>query len=1795
MKRILRVLTLLCLIAIPSLVQAAVSVTFTSSSNRVACAAASSPSTLAVTFNASATGCTGTPVYTWYYIKTGTTDTATATGAANTRYFSGVAGETFDVVVRVVCGGETAYYAQPAYVQFHPQPVINFTASAAFDPAVICPGNVTFTNTSNGDTFCTNSSGNKWTWTLSGPTGISSTANTTNFSYNFSTPGDYSITLLYIGNNCFCFGNVTKVIHVSPLPVACMTRTDANSLCKAPVTVTYDAGCSTGATTYTWNLGGVSFPPSSSATQSRNFTGPGDYPINLTVTNAAGCTATAPTQTIHIGNLTANFLTSPTVFCENDTVTFHDRTTVDAVPTTTSMFYIMDPVLGSAVGGLSMNPVPGPDAFFTLTLPGGTYQVWDVVTNGNGCMDTVRRNITIRPAPHTSVTLSPVPAYMCAVSAASPLNVTFAANPVVATNTYTWSFGTTPTTSATGTGSTGANVAHSYTVAPGSGFYTPTLRVVDNFGCVFDTALSQAVSIRAASLTAHVVADSGCLPLRDSFFFTMSPAGIGTNYIIDGVNFGDGSPTAPGGSYTGISHLYTTGPAVPGTPYHVAVNWHLPPSLGGCSGTDTVDVLIGATTPNFSVFVSTLNFDHDPGGLPNTDSICPNTPIFFTANGCPGCTWSWFVQPGPGSAIIGHPYDTVSVNFPTPSTPPPSGLLLGLPAYQYVTTGCLAGCCVSDTNLIWVYPPLIPTPSLTTPNPLRINTAATGTPSAPAGTASHCNKRDSVDFVLVGTYGAHKYVWDFGDPSSPTNIVVKRPTSYPLPNAGTSIYAAHNYNVSTATAHFYTVTVTAYDTTALGMYDTSIVVGGVPDTFFRRHTSCFNVARLVVYVGPSDTAWRMLTPDICVNTVDSVVGPTYYDSTIPAQVRYSNYRWQWGDGSLPVNVTDSFATHVYTAAGTYSVRPIFTNRIGCNDTGRYRPVRVYGPYGHMTASSYNVCAGSTVTITDNNTVPLSTVYRRNVWYDYDNHSLPSDATALPTTMPPFSFTHTFPEGSWLVALVDTDASPRRCASFDTIRIKASMPHAYFTTADTTGACAGVAIAFHDTNTGVSYTWNFGDGVVIGPSTTLSDPTHIYSSNGTFNVSCTVTTTGVGGAPIGCSNTYSRTITLSNASGIGIANYGELGSACPPMLFAAGPTSTATSYLYNIAWHVYVNDEATYTTPIVFATFTHTGLHHVVMYATSPRGCTDSTSADYVVGGPNGTIVASSLGGCTPQDITFSFTDSASVPGGSRYIWNVCPAGTIDTTTPSISLSYTTPGVYCPPSLIIQNGGCVIPIDNFTDSIRIYDRPVDTITHAPRICYGGSDTLRVSGMADTFKWEGPGGLICGNCTFIVVHPLVTTTYTVTGINAAGCSDVDLVTVNVDSPIVVTITGRDSMCIGEQTTLTASGGSGVFHWVTHPTPTDSSGLSCSVCNPVIVRATSTHTYWAITTNSLGCTDSASHKVTINPLPILSYSPNPAYICEGTAKHITVSGAASYLWTPRIGLSCDSCASPNVLINDNIIYSVTGTTQFGCRDSMIVPVEVFHHNVTGVRSDTIICYGDQAQLSAQGGESYIWTPASSLNSSTIYNPIATPTVTTIYTVYITENPCFKDTQNVKVTVIPTPLLHVPPTTTIIAGNSVQLYVDTLNSVVLTSWAWTPADSTLTCSDCPRPIATPVVTTTYSVSASTIEGCTGYASVTIKLLCQSDQVFIPNTFTPNGDGNNDRFYVSGKGLGLIKRMAIYNRWGELVHEAYNVYPNNPAVGWDGTFRGEVLAPDVYIYVLDVVCSTGEPFTFRGDISLVR
>ncbi|MCB0794629.1 MAG: gliding motility-associated C-terminal domain-containing protein, partial [Flavobacteriales bacterium] len=117
------------------------------------------------------------------------------------------------------------------------------------------------------------------------------------------------------------------------------------------------------------------------------------------------------------------------------------------------------------------------------------------------------------------------------------------------------------------------------------------------------------------------------------------------------------------------------------------------------------------------------------------------------------------------------------------------------------------------------------------------------------------------------------------------------------------------------------------------------------------------------------------------------------------------------------------------------------------------------------------------------------------------------------------------------------------------------------------------------------------------------------------------------------------------------------------------------------------------------------------------------------------------------------------------------------------------------------------------------------------------------------------------------------------------------------------------------------------------------------------------------------------------------------------------------------------------------------------------------------------------------------------------------------------------------------------------------------------------------------------YAVTVS--DGiCTRMDSVFVsvyELNCEEPDIFVPNAFTPNGDGNNDVLFVRGRFITDLE-FKIFDRWGEKVFET-----TDQAVGWDGTFRGEPAGAAVFVYHLRVVCEDGRSYFKKGNVTLIR
>ncbi len=115
----------------------------------------------------------------------------------------------------------------------------------------------------------------------------------------------------------------------------------------------------------------------------------------------------------------------------------------------------------------------------------------------------------------------------------------------------------------------------------------------------------------------------------------------------------------------------------------------------------------------------------------------------------------------------------------------------------------------------------------------------------------------------------------------------------------------------------------------------------------------------------------------------------------------------------------------------------------------------------------------------------------------------------------------------------------------------------------------------------------------------------------------------------------------------------------------------------------------------------------------------------------------------------------------------------------------------------------------------------------------------------------------------------------------------------------------------------------------------------------------------------------------------------------------------------------------------------------------------------------------------------------------------------------------------------------------------------------------------------------------------CKAYCTDSFRINAGCDCVkslFVPNAFTPNGDGQDDVFYPrSGVDVKTIKSFRVYDRWGEVMFERENIYPNDASNAWDGSFKGEKPRPDVYVWIVDAVCENGVMTNKKGSVTIIR
>jgi gliding motility-associated-like protein len=250
-------------------------------------------------------------------------------------------------------------------------------------------------------------------------------------------------------------------------------------------------------------------------------------------------------------------------------------------------------------------------------------------------------------------------------------------------------------------------------------------------------------------------------------------------------------------------------------------------------------------------------------------------------------------------------------------------------------------------------------------------------------------------------------------------------------------------------------------------------------------------------------------------------------------------------------------------------------------------------------------------------------------------------------------------------------------------------------------------------------------------------------------------------------------------------------------------------------------------------------------------------------------------------------------------------------------------------------------------------------------------------------------------------------------------------------------------------------------------------------------------------------------------------------------------------------------------------------GCPIVLKDSIQVLSYPEYSLPKNIVICGDGEVFIQKEGNFTYNWSNGDNNNFIKTSNE-------GLYSL-TTSNGICSINEEVKVTRTPYPqVVEISSDTTIYINNAVAL-----NASGGTHFSWSPGTS-LSCTECPNPVAAPRETTTYQVTISDNLGCMALDSVTV--FVEKDlRVLVPNIFSPNNDGQNDVLYVRGKGIRSMK-FLIYNRWGEKVFES-----NNPTIGWDGTFRGSQLQPAVFVYLLEAELESGERVKQKGDITLIR
>ncbi len=1403
-------------------------------------------------------------------------------------------------------------------VTVHPETLADFTPLNQ----TICEGeSITFTDASLGENLT-------WDWDFGEGT-TSTVQGPHTIAYN--TAGTYVVELIVDG---YCGPDTLATsITVLPIPVADIIE-DIDQGCE-DLTVNFTNGSTPGGS-YAWAFGANGTPANSTLYDPGAVIFPNaTQEMVILDVDVLGCTAS---DTVYIDVFPLPqpaFTLNPPGGCTPLHVGFNNTSVVSPGDT-----YYWD--FGN--GNTSTDQSPANETYIAVSND-SIYDVWLTITTADGCVDSTTLQVTVNPDPVAD--FSALPDTACLGDAVGFLNNS------VGASSFNWDFGD-------GNTSTAISPSHTYTA---TGDHTVELIASTVFGCNDTvTALVYIDSIPNAGFGFTVEC------VGDSTHFTNSSTGGVTNWSWD---FGDGSPlstdvdpahlyaasgnynvsltvTNPAGCTHTASQLVTVN-AVPvadfstpatclGSPTlftdlttGVPIGWEWdfgdgsalnnnqnPIHTYGATGNYDVTLIVSGGSGCSDTLTQTITVTPIPTADFTFTSVCANDTTFFQSTSAGGPdTFFWDFGDGTTDATNNDSPDHIYTTDGTYNVMLVAG---------YSASGC------TDTiyYVVDAFPRTVPDFSSNTPC-LGLATA----------------------FTDLTTNAPNTWAWDFGDGSPVDNTqnpshVYGSPGNFDVELITSNVFGCVDTTIRTITVYPLPTAGFAFDTVCANLATTFVdtSLNAVVWEWNFDDGSAMDLNASPVHLFPQDGQYNVqlvvTNTDGCTDTISQLVDVwpnpvaafsadtachTYISAFHDSSQSAVQWEYDFGDGS-PID-NNASPNHTYATDGNFVVQQVVTNVFGCTDTASQMVIVLPQPQAGFTNTT--VCARDEVQFTD------TTLGGPDFWqWDF------GDGSTLDSSQNPL---HIYTVGgTYDIELISGNSA----GCYDTTLVTVDVftnPTPDFT-ADT--VCLFNITSFTDLSTDAvpitQWYYDFGDSI---NQSTLQNPTYIYQTPGTFQVTLTVTNQN------GCDSTVTHPVTVTDVPVAGFS----FDTVCVgnPTSFTDTSSGFPTQWLWDFGDGTVVNGGANES-----HTYAAAGSYLVSLTVTSGPGCTDQVFqiVDVSDDAAADIVVVDSV--CNNSSIIFQDNSVIVVGTITSFTWDMGDGNTYNTE--DVTHTYATPGTYYISHTVTTSGGCS---STHLDTITVMDLPVAsfsfTIPCENQPSLFTDNSIVTGGTIDQWLWDFGDGTPTDNTQNPSHQYAGAGSYDVSLIVSSdfGCADTLIQSVLINPQPVAAFTS-DVVCWNEVTTFTdqsfvSSGTIAIWEW-----DFDDGNIG-NTQNPQHSFEVYNDTFnvQLVVITDQGCVDSLTQMVTTFPIVNFDYYPDVVNGCApltvnfsdlSTAGSSTVVG---WQWSYGDGIF-GFAQNPTYTYLDSGQYYVglTATTSDGCvySDTLSYPITVWAQPVANFDRDPI-----------------------------------------------------------------------------------------------------------------------------------------------------------------------------------------------------------------------------------------------------